>query len=197
MSSASPQAEFSVSNTPPGVSPPSPSRKKTLTPAAPSTLERQRLARGGRTAVARWPGIELQEEGLAAHLGVAGQPAAVPEAQQILPEQRALGSAGDGVSAVAGLRQFDPQRLVEHGQGAVDQRDRVPRAQHETIAEALLRVADVPPHRAAEQAGDQDVHLRPRPARMPALAIVQDNVQKLVDQVFGFFPVGELGDECL
>ena len=160
-------------------------------------LERQRLARGGRAAVARRPGVELQEEGLARHLGVARQPAAAPEAQQILPEQGAFGSAGDRVAAVAGLRMLDPQRLVEHGQGAVDQRDRVPRAQHEAVAEALLRVADVPPHRTAEQGRDQDMHLRPRPARMPALAIVQDDVQKLVDQVLGFFPVGELGGEIL
>src|SRR6185369_8292718 len=53
-------------------------------------LERRRLAERRRSAVAGGPGVELEEEGLALHLGVAGETLVVAEEEEVLPDERAL-----------------------------------------------------------------------------------------------------------
>ncbi len=68
----------------------------------------------------------------------------------------------------------------------------MPAGEHEAVAEALLRVADIPAHLARQQQRQQGVHLGARAARMPALAVVEDDVDGVVDQVFDHLPVGEV-----
>ena len=80
------------------VSPPSPSKAKTLTSPAPGALQGHGLARGGRAAVAGGAGVELEEEGLSLHLGVPGEPAVAAEAEQILPVEGAVLGLGDRVA---------------------------------------------------------------------------------------------------
>ncbi len=163
----------------------------------PGALEGQRQPRRRRPAVPRRPGVEFQEQRLALHLGVPRQAASVSEVEQVLPDQRSLGRVRHGVASIACLLVLEAQGLVEHGQRGVDQRDRMAADQDETIAEALLGMADVPAHDAAEQRHQQRVHLGARAAGMTALAVVHDQVQKLVDDVLGLLPAVELARQFL
>ena len=146
-------------------------------------LERERLAGGGRHAVARRPRVELQEERLALHLGVAGQTAASAELEQLLPGQGPAAVVGEREALVPVALVADPERLVEHGQRRVDERHGVAGTEHEPIAERQPRPAHVPAHRAREHQRQEHVDLRARAARMAALAVVERQVDALVDQV--------------
>ena len=82
-------------------------------------LERQRLAGGGRHAVARRAGVELEEERLAGHLGVAGQALVAAQGHQVFREDAAL--LRHEVALVAGLLVLGAHGLVEDGQRGIDQ----------------------------------------------------------------------------
>src|SRR5262249_10905855 len=73
-----------------------------------------------------------------------------------------------------------------------DQRDAVPRRQDEAIAKPLLGMADVPARDTGEQRRDEQVDLGARAARVAALAVVQLDVDELVDDVLDLFPLREL-----
>src|SRR5438105_9961806 len=60
------------------------------------------------------------------------------------------------------------------------------------VAEPLLRVADIPAHEAAECEGDEHMPLRARAAGMAALAVVLEDVNKVVNAVADFLPVREM-----
>jgi len=126
----------------------------------PGPLEGHRLARRGRAAVPGRAGIELEEEGLPFHLRVPREPAVAAEGDEVLGVESAPGGVGDGVARVAGPAVLDPQRLVKHREGPVDQRRGVPGNQDEPVREAFLRMPEVPAHVAAEERRHQDVHLR-------------------------------------
>ena len=116
-----PQAVLLVSCAPPGVRPPSPSTTKTLTSSAPASFSASASPAAGRHAVAGRPGVELQEERLALHLGVAGQAAAAPQPEQVLPGQRPLAVVGEGEARRRASRSCaGAHDLVEHGQRRVD-----------------------------------------------------------------------------
>ncbi len=174
-----------------------PLQDKDLDLARPSPLESQGRAGCRRAAVSRRTGVELEKKRLALHFGVAGEPPTPPKAQQVLPDQGPFRRLGHGVALVARLAVPDTQRLVEYGQGAVDQGDGVARPQDEAIAEALFGMADVPAHHAAEQSDQQSVHFGARAAGMTALPVVQDQVNELIDQVLGLFPVLKVGRQFL
>ncbi len=162
-----------------------------LHPIGARALQGQRDARRGGAAVTRWAGVELQEQGPALHLRVSGKPPAPAEARQVFPVQRAMLGVADMVALVAGLAVLEPHRLVQHREGAVDERDGVAGAQHEAVREATGRIADVPPHRPAQEGGEQDGRLGPRASGVPALAVVDDDIDELIDQVPDRVPVGE------
>ena len=155
-------------------------------------LEGQRLARGGRHAVAGRARVELQEEGLAFHLGVPRQAAAVPQARQVLPCERPAALVGEGEPRVAGPLVARPERLVEDSQGGIHERDRVPGREHEPVREGEPGAPDVPAHGAREEQREEEVHLGSAAAGMPRLTVVQGKVDHLVDQVLHELPVGEL-----
>ncbi len=67
--------------------------------------------------------------------------------------------------------------------------------QDEAVAKPLLGVADVPPHHPAEQGDHQGVDLGPRSAGVAALAVVEHKVNKLINQVLDFLPLGEMGGQ--
>ena len=120
-------------------------------------LERQRLAGGDRHAVAGGPRVGLEEQGLAGHLGVAGQAAAVAEAEQVLPGEGPAavvreGEAGVAVEGVAG-----PHGLVERGQDGVDERHGVAGREDEAVGEGAPRAQDIPAHGAREQRRQDEV----------------------------------------
>ncbi len=163
-------------------------------PDAPGSgqLERQRLAGGEGHAVARWPGVRLEEERLAGHLGVARQAAPMAQAGQVLPRQREPPILGEGEARVARPLEPGSERLVEDGKRRVDQRHGVAGREHEAIAEAQPRPADVPAHRPGQEQRQEHVDLGSRAAGMPALAVVELQVDELVDQILEDLVVGEV-----
>ena len=149
--------------------------------------------RGRWRAVAARARVRLEEQRLALHLGVAGQPAAAAEGEQVLPDELTLLGARDGVLLVAGLFEQVAQRLVVDGQRAIDQRGAVAGHEHEAVAEGQFGPADVPAHGAAQGERDEAVHLRAAAPRVPALPVVQHHVDVLVDAVLDHFPVRVVG----
>ena len=159
-------------------------------------LEGQRLACGEGHAVARRTRVGLEEEGPAGHLGVARQPAAMPQPEKVLPRQReaAVARKGEpGIAAGAFAVGARSEPLVEDGEGGIDERHDVTRREHEAITESAPRLPQVPAHRPREQQRQQHVDLGPRAARMPALTVVQREVDALVDQVLEDLVSCELG----
>ncbi len=154
--------------------------------------ERQRLPGGGRHTVPRGPGVELQEQRPAFHLGVAGQPAVPAQPQQPLPGQRPAAVIGERKIRRPGQRVPGPYRLVQHRQRGIHQRHRVTRGQHEAVAEPVPWPQQVPAHGAGQQQRDQHVHLGPGATGVPALAVVQGQVDALVDQVLDHLVPGEI-----
>ena len=114
----------------------------------------------------------------------------------MLPRQREAAVARKGEPGIAtgafavGARS---EPLVEHGEGGIDERYDVTRREHETITESAPRLPQVPAHRPREQQRQQHVGLGPRAARMPALTVVQREVDALVDQVLEDLVSCELG----
>ena len=165
------------------------------------SFQRERLTCRRRHPVARRPGVELQEQRLPRHLRVARQAVAMTQLEQLLVRERPSPTVGKGEGRIGVASGTDPQRLVERGECRVDERDRVPRGQHEAVGERQPGAADVPPHRPGQQCRQEQVHLRPRAARMPALAVVQREVDELVDDVLEHLPRRELrlrlGDQPL
>lgn len=147
------------------------------------------LARGRRHAVPGRSGVELEEEGLALHLGVPGQSATVAEGEQVLPGQRPATGIGEGEALVAIALVARPQRLVEHRKGGVHQRNGVARRKHETVGEWQPRTADIPAHGSRQQQCQEDVHLRARATGMPGLTVVEGEVDCLVDDLPDQLPV--------
>ena len=188
----SPQAVFLASWAPPGVSPPSPSTTKTFTSSAPASFERQRLADGGAHPVARRAGVVLQEQALARHLGVPGQAAAVAELRQHLPGEGEPPVVWERVTLEAAALVAGSQPFVQHGERGVHERDGVTGGEDEAVREAQPRPAQVPPHRARQSEGQHHVDLRARPAGVPALAVVEGQVDALVDQVLQHLVAGEV-----
>ena len=158
----------------------------------PGQLEGQRLARGGRHPVPGGPGVELQEQRPAFHLRVPGQPAVPAQPQQPLPGQRPAAVVGEGEQGISGPLVPRPDRLVEHRQRGVDEGHRVTRGQHETVAEPAPRPQQVPAHGPGQQQRDHHVHLGPGSAGVPALPVVQGQVDALVDQVLDHLVPGEV-----
>ena len=165
--------------------------------ARPGVLERQRLTDRGRHAVTRGAGVELEEERLALHLGVARQVPVVAQPQELLPEERPLLLLIDLVARVARLSVTDAQSLVVDSQQGVDDRAAVPRHEDEAVPEGLFGVADVPAHARAERRCDEQRHLRARPAGLAALSQVERQIDELIDQVACLLPVMEVTGERL
>src|SRR5208283_4705650 len=156
-------------------------------------LESQRDACRGRAPMTRRSGIELEKKGSSLHLSVPGQPAPTAKARQVFPVQRALLGIQDPVAVIPGLLVFDPQRFVQHRERAVDEGRDVTGAQHKAVRESPTWIPDVPTHGAAQERGQQDVHFGAGASRMAALAVVEDDVDELIDQILGFFPMREGG----
>ena len=124
-------------------------------------LERERLAGRERHAVAGRTRVGLEEQGLAGHLGVPGEAAAVTERPQVLPGQRPAPIVREGEAGIAAGLVPCAEPLVEHGERRVHERHRVAGRQHEPIAEAKPGTPDVPAHGARQQRREQQVALRP------------------------------------
>ena len=155
-------------------------------------LECQGLARSEWHAVARGARVGLQEEGPARGLGVAGQPAPAPQPEQVLPGEGVAAVLGKGEARVARALGAGAEALVEDGESGVNQRDDVAGGEDEAVAEPAPRPADVPAHRAREEQRQHHVDLGARAAGMPALAVVEGQVDALVDEVLEHLVVGEV-----
>jgi imidazoleglycerol phosphate dehydratase HisB len=106
-----------------------------------------------------------------------------------------LRSSGlDCVAQVAGLLILDAHRFVEDCQCAINEWNCVTAQQDEPVAKTFFGVADIPAHDAAQKRGDQHVDFGARPTRVATLAIVEDDVNELINQVFGLFPVTKVRD---
>ncbi len=53
-------------------------------------------------------------------------------------------------------------------------------------------MADIPSRNTGQQHRDERVHLRPRSAGMPALTVIQLNVDELIDDILEFLPLWEI-----
>ena len=157
-------------------------------------LQRDRLAGRRWHAVPRRPGVELQEEGLALHLGVAGEPAAAAQLEQVLPGERPAAVIGEGEGGAGIPLGAGAQHLVEHGQRRVDERHRVAGGEDKSIREGPPRLADVPAHRSGQEERQEHVHLGARAAGVPALAVVEGQVDRLVDDLPHRIPALERRD---
>ncbi len=146
-------------------------------------LESQRLAGRERHAVAGRPGVGLEEERPAGHLGVAGQPAAVPQPEQMLPGEGEPAVFGEAEARIAGPLGPGPQPFVQDGERGVDQWHGVAGGEDESVAEPKPRPPDVPAHRPGQEQRQEHVDLGPRTARVAALAVVEGEVDALVDEV--------------
>ena len=146
-------------------------------------LQCQRLAGGDRHAVAGGAGIGFEEQGLAGHLRVAGQAAAVPEGQQVLPGEgpAAVIREGEVVVSIEGVARA--HAFIERGQDGVDERHGVPGREDEAVGEGAPGSQNVPAHRAGEQGAQHEVDLRAGAAGMARLAVVEGQVDELVDDV--------------
>ncbi len=154
-------------------------------------LQGDGLARRWRHAVSGRSGVELQEERLALHLGVAGQAAAMAQAQEVLPRQCPAPVVRERelvarVTLVAGAH-----HLVQDRERAVDERHGVTGGKDEPIAERQPGPAEVPAHGPGEQQRQQQMDLRTRAARVPGLAVVERQVDRLVDDILHDLPVLE------
>ncbi len=163
----------------------------------PGQLERNRLTGRRRHAVPRRPGVELQEEGLALHLGVAGEAAATSQLEEVLPGERPAAVIGEGEGGVRVTLGAGAQHLVEDGQRRVHERHGVAGREHEPIRERPPRLADVPAHGAGEEERQEHVDLGARAAGVAALAVVQRQVDRLVDDLPDRIPALELRDRLV
>ncbi len=146
-------------------------------------LQRQSFSHSRADAVGRWAGVVLEEQAFARHLGVAGEAAAVAQLGQHLPRESELTVLGERVTLEARPFMARPEPFVEHGQCGVDERDGVAGGQDETVGEAQPRPAHVPSHSPRQGERQHHVDLRARPARVPALAVIERQVYALVDKV--------------
>ena len=160
-------------------------------------LERHGLAEGRRGAVARGPGVGLEEEGLALHLRVAGQVPVVAQVQEVLPHELALLGVRNRVAFVPRAGVADAQGFVVDGQQCVDRGVAVPGHQHEPVAAGQLGPAHVEAHPRPQGRGDEHRHLGARAAGVAALPQVEHQVDALVDQVPDHLPVAEVGGEVV
>ena len=116
---------------------------------------------------------------------------AASQQEQVLPRQRPLPVVGEG-ELLAGVALVPgSQHLVEDGERRVHQWNRVARRQDEPIHEGTPGPAQVPAHRAREQQGHEEVDLGPRSTGMPALPVVERQVDRFVDQLAQQLPVLE------
>ena len=160
-------------------------------------LERHGLAESRRGAVARGPGVGLEEEGLALHLRVAGQVSVVAQVQEVLPHELALFGVRNRVARVPRAGVTDAQGFVVDGQQRVDRRVAVSGHQHEPVAAGQLGPAHVEAHPCPQGRGDEHRHLGARAAGVAALPQVEHQVDALVDQVPDHLPVAEVGGEVV
>ena len=121
-----------------------------------------------------------------------GQAAAVPQAEQVLPRQREPAVLGEGEAGIAGALGAGAEALVQDGESGIDERHDVAGGENEAVAEAEPRPADVPAHRPGQEQREEHVHLGPRAAGVPALAVVQLEIDALVDQVLEDLIAGEV-----
>ena len=156
-------------------------------------LEGEGLAGRERHAVAGRPGVGLEEERLAGHLGVPGQAAPVAEGPQVLPGQRPSPVVREGEPGIPVGLVARAQALVEDRQRGIDERHGVTGRQHEPVGEAAPGSPDVPAHGAGQQRRQQEVALRPGPAGMARLAVVEGQVDALVDDVEEHLVAVEVG----
>ncbi len=141
-----------------------------------------------RTAVTAGAGIEFHEEVLLGHLGVAGQAAHITEAQDVFPGQHAIVAATDQVFLVTGLLVHHAQGFVENREGRVDQGHGVAGRQHEPVAKPFFGMPDIPAHGATQQQADEVVGLGATAAGVTALAVVQHQIDLLIDDVLDDLP---------
>ena len=114
-----------------------------------------------------------------------------PEAEEVVPHQLPLVRLRHGVTLVAGALVLRAQRGVVRRQRRIDERHGMPRDEDVAVAEALLRVADVPAHEAAERQGDKHVPLRARAAGVPTLPVVLEDINEVVNAVADLLPIRE------
>ena len=155
-------------------------------------LERQGFAHRCRRAVTRRPGVELEEERLALHLRVTGQPLVAAQIEQVFKDQLALGGVRNEEARVLGQRMPRTQGFVVDRQHGVHGRRAVTRDQHKAIAEGEFGPADVEAHARAKRGRDEQRHFGTRAARMSRLAQVEHQVDALVDQVTDLLVVREM-----
>ena len=193
LSRPSPHAMFLTSCAEPGVSPPSPSNTNTLTSLAPASFRLSASPAAGGMPCPEGPVLNFRNSVRPSISACPGRPPrrrSFSSHSQVSAQRPSSGNANSAspVRSVPG-----PHRLVEHGERRVDQRHRVPRGQHEPVAEPAPRPQHVPAHRAGQQQRQHHVHLGPRPARVPALPVVERQVDALVDEVLDHLVAGEVG----
>jgi hypothetical protein len=155
-------------------------------------LESHGLTCADRSAVAAGSGVELHEEVLLGHLYMARKAVDVAEAQQVFPSQHALSAPADEILVVTGLLMHDTQGFVEYAQGGVNQGCGVSGHQDEPVAELLFGMADVPPHGSTQQQTHEVMDLGTASPGVPALTIVEHQVDLLIDDVLDDLPAGEV-----
>ena len=159
----------------------------------PGALQGQRLTGGGRQAVTGRAGVPLEEQRLAFHFGVTGEAAVTTEAGEVFLEDGKV--RVELVPGVPGLLVLDAEGFVENGERGIHQRDRVAGAEDEAVAKGLLGMTDVPAEFAAQQQGDERLHLGARTARVAALAEIDHEIDVLIDHVLDLFPLVEVGGQ--
>ena len=158
----------------------------------PRQFQRQRLADGGANPMSRRTGIVLQEQAFSRHLGVTGEAAHVTQLGQHLPGEGELPLLWERITLEAGPFVARSQPFVQHGERGVHERDGMPGGKDEAVREAQPRPAHVPSHRSRKREGQHHVDLGARPPRVPALTVVEGQVDTLVDQVLQHLVAGEV-----
>ena len=161
--------------------------------AASGVLQRQRLARRGRAC--RGPKGRCSTSGTSVLPSISAWPDSPPLRRRSSRSSQVrayLPSSGNAKLRVAVALVPRAQRLVEHGETWRRPAARCGPPRARTGREKRPpRTQDVPAHRAGEHRGQRQVHLGPGAAGVPALAVVQHQVDHLVDQVLGHLPVLE------
>ena len=161
----------------------------------------QRFARRKRHAVSGRSRVGLEEERPAGHLRMAGQPAAAPQGEEILPRQGEAAVLREAEAGLGGPILAGSQTLVQDGESCVDERHGMAGGQDESVAEAQPRPADVPAHGSGKEQGQEHVDLGSRATGMPTLAVVELQVYALVHEILEDLVPGEIrlgkGEEAI
>ncbi len=137
--------------------------------------------------MARRAGVELAGRALACHFNVTGKPATrarrpsrssqVNAKRACIREDESLESPDCFVTGAQSFVQHCQRRCTTSGTVC-------PAAKDKAVGEAQPRPPQVPSHAPRQHEGQQQVNLRcPRPARVAALAVVEGDVDALIDEV--------------